>query len=344
MRGEHIRQFVRATFDEVPERSHGDELVFICPEPGCRDRSGNRSVNLSSGLTSCWVCNKGGPFVAWARRLGHVIDDEGMAVGALDADEIGAMLEKIDDVGTTAVASGYVPEVKLPRGFVAVSQEPQSAYAKLIAQMAVRKRLDLADLVEAGVGFTRESRRWEPFAIFPTFEWGRPVYYQGRTYVDTPGESTKQFPTREECPVSSKYWVYNIDEARARGGVLVVVESILNVLSLRRELRRRGITDPIVPIAVFKHKVSDPQYVKLTQLIRQAAARKHPVTEVCFIYDSDATATAFKDAEMFVNTIPVSVVEMPEGVDANDDAVEAVDRFLRRRPFSPLDRLQITLK
>ena len=91
--------------------------------------------------------------------------------------------------------------------------------------MAKRKHLDFDILANAGVGFTRDDPRWEPFAIFPVFEWGRPVYYQGRTYVDTPGESTKLFPHKGECPLSSRYWLYNIDtEYRSiRSNVYVIV-------------------------------------------------------------------------------------------------------------------------
>lgn len=340
-RADQIRDFVRTNFVEVPERSRGDEVVFVCPVPGCADRSGNRAVNVRTGLTSCWRCGKGGPFGPWLRRLGYTMPDED-APQAVDFDELGALIDDLSSVGRTEAVSGYVPSVELPSGFTRLEDEPDGVYTKLIARMAKRKRLSLDDLIQAGVGFTRKSRRWERFAIFPVFEWGRPVYYQGRTYTDTPGEPTKQFPTKEECPVSSRYWVYNIDEARAVGGVLVIVESILNVLSFKREMARRGLTG-IVPVAVFKHKVSQAQYAKLTQLIRQAGEQQHAIKEVCFIYDSDAIDSARKDAEMFVNLVPTSVVEMPEKVDVNDDAVEALDRFLKRSHVTLLDRLQINL-
>lgn len=336
-RADQIRTFIHEHLEEVPERSHGDEVVVVCPEPGCADRSGNRSINLRSGLTSCWRCGRGGPFVAWVRRLGYTFDGDDTPQ-AIELDELGDLVQAVDQVGAKVSPGGYVPEVRLPAGFTRVADEPDGVYARLIGRMAARKQLTLADLVEAGVGFTRESRRWERFAIFPVLEWGRPVYYQGRTYTDVPGEPTKQFPTREECPVSSRYWVYNLDQARERGGVLVVVESILNVLSFRREARRRGLADAVA-VAVFKHKVSQAQYAKLAQLIRQAGERGHPITEVCLIYDSDAIAAAWKDADLFINLVPTSVVEMPAGVDVNDDAAEAVDRFTRRRRASPLDHL-----
>ena len=107
------------------------------------------------------------------------------------------------------------------------------------------------------VGFTKDfASKWEPFAIFPGLEYDRIVYYQGRTYYDDPGMSTKRFPNRTEAPLSSKYWIYNIDALNGPGvRMAVVVESILNVLSLQKQFNLEGVTD-MVPVCVFKHLVS----------------------------------------------------------------------------------------
>jgi len=214
--------------------------------------------------------------------------------------------------------------------------------------MAERKGLTREEFYRAGVGFTRSSRRWEPFAIFPVFEWGRPVYYQGRTYVDRPGESTKQFPTREECPLSSRYWLYGLDEVVAQGGRVILVEAVLNVLSLRREIQRRGFTD-LTPSAVFKHKISNAQFDKLQRAAQRARQAGRPVTEWCVMYDGrtraevekdlpgDALAAARRDAALLYDGItPVSVVELPDRVDPNDNPELALDCLLAREPFQPV--------
>jgi hypothetical protein len=202
--------------------------------------------------------------------------------------------------------------------------------------MAERKNLGWKDMTKAGVGFTRTTPEWEPFAIFPVTEWNRTVYYQGRTYIDTPGQSTKKFPSKRVVPTGSSQWVYNIDKLRQGAHTAIVVESILNVLSLERELEHLGVTG-VVPIAIFKHKISSPQWEKIKGC-------RH-LKEVCLMFDDDALAEAQKTASTYVNHCKLTVVEMPKGVDANDDAQMAMKRFGRRVAYmAPVTRLEALAK
>jgi hypothetical protein len=321
-----VRQQVAQHFQVVAERCHGDEVTFICPEPGCGDNSGNRSVNAKTLTTNCWRCNKGGYFPAWAANLGYPVELEAAA-----APTMGELATLVDGLGELAArpAPGFTSGVNLPRGFTRLDDGRHRVYWTWVEAMARRKHLDVEDLAAAGVGFTSQDARWEPYAIFPVTEWGKTVYYQGRTYHDVPGESTKRFPNRQECPQSSRYWVYGIDELRAATKtVAIVVESILNVLSLRKELARRRITSA-TPVAVFKHSISGEQLTKL------AACRG--VAEVCMLYDEDALPAIYKECRRLANKVPVTYVKMPPGVDANDDVRLAVDLFLKRRRYSDLD-------
>lgn len=333
-------------FTVVHARTTSHEVAILCPQ--CGDQTGNRGVNVKTLATNCWRCGKGGGLLRWAAGLGTKIDLGDTTLPGVGVDELAGMLDALDRQHDVVLPSGYVPEVKLPEGFTRLEDEPDCAHTRLILKMAARKGLTREDFYRAGVGFTRHSRRWEPFAIFPVFEWGRPVYYQGRTYVDRPGESTKQFPTREECPLSSRYWLYGLDEIGAQGGCVVLVEAILNVLSLRRELLRRGLTG-IVPAAVFKHKISNFQFDKLTQVARRAAQAGHPVAEWSLMYDGrtraevekdlpgDALQSARRDAALlYTGMTPVSVVELPDRVDPNDHPGLALDCLLARQPFNPL--------
>ena len=193
--------------------------------------------------------------------------------------------------------------------------------------MARRKNLDLEDFMAARVGLALSNYRWAPYAIFPIFEWGKVVYYQGRTMIDMPGEPTKLFPSRSEYPRGSRYWIYGVDDLRALGGRVVVVESILNKLSLDKELARRGITEFVV-VACFKHKLSSEQLVKL-QRIRN-------ILEIVLLYDADATDAANAEALRIRPKFPlVTVAKMPKG-DANDNAPLAVNQILLRAKPNPL--------
>lgn len=324
MKGAALKQAVANLFGIVKERSTNDELVFVCPEPGCGDRSGNRSVNLKNGRTNCWRCNKGGDFVKWVRHLGYKVD--GNVVQEVSADVLARTLEK----GEAAPLSAPVYAlIRLPEGFTRCSDAPNSVYTRHIATMAQRKHLTLEDFIEAGVGFTRKGA-WEPFAIFPVVERGRTVYYQGRTYIDEPGEKTKKFPSRHECPVSSKFWVYNIDAvASPEVKIVVAVESILNCLSLKRKFRELGIVDT-VPVCVFKHALSREQARKLQKY--------RNIEELVLLFDRDAIKESWEDASDQNFFKSVSVAEMPfvlgqKKLDPNDDVDLALEALASRRPF-----------
>src|SRR5690606_30144754 len=191
--------------------------------------------------------------------------------------------------------------------------------------------------IDAGAGFTREHPKWEPFCIFPVFEWGKVVYYQGRTYRDPKPDpetgkkpSTKQFPTKHEIPLGSRYWVYDIDRLRAPAAkVGIVVESMFNVYSLKNELQ----TDEVVPVAIFKHKISPEQQAKLL------TARG--IKEICLMFDPDAIGAAWDSCRKLTNVIKVTVAPpLPKGIDPNDDAKAAVKTFEQRKPFSSINSLE----
>jgi len=325
--GRHLLAEIHSHFRVVPDRSTKDEITIVCPQPGCKDTTGNRTISLKSGLTNCWRCNVGGHFVSWAKKLGVTIvleeNEEAIAPSALEE-----LTTSIETQPGPYIQS--TPEVRLPEGFTFLSEAPDSPYTRFITKMAKRKNLSLEAFIEAGVGFTRTSPSWEPFAIFPVHEWQKTVYYQGRTYVDTPGESTKKFPSKGEVKFGASCWVYNLDEARSkRAATIIVVESILNVLSLRIELAKRGILG-VVPVAVFKHSISPMQERKILTI--------RSVKEVCIMYDADASESAVSERRKFQNRCKFSVASIPQTEsgstqDANDNVELAVDCFLERKKF-----------
>lgn len=332
MKGPRLKAEVQSLFEVVPGRSSTDELVFVCPVPGCGDTSGNRSVNLKTGQTNCWRCGKGGPFVKWARKLGYEINDEGVAFSLTEAEELLNRFENSRHEVLIPMSSG----IRLPKGFTAVKDDPRSVYYKFIEKMAIKKNLEQADMIKAGVGFTRDDPYWEPFAIFPVLEWGRVVYYQGRMYSPKPGESSKKFPSKKIVPLGSRYWVYNIDRVRdTQARVVIVAESILNVLSLEKKIKELGLKK-VVPVAVFKHKLSAPQIGKLLAC--------SSVQEFCLMFDSDATAESWKSAETLINKRKVTVAAIPvvdgrKTNDPNDDVDLAMECFERRKVYTPANSI-----
>lgn len=325
---------IEHTFEMAPTRHRGSELYFKCPEPGCNDKSGHRAVNLDNGKTSCFICHKDGDFFRWARRLGYHFS------ASSEDGPLARELIKVEPIKPKLLLPGIVA-VPLPRGFTLLSEEPTSVYTKFITRMAKRKNLTYEDFVEAGVGFTRDDPKWEEYAIFPVVEYGTVVYYQGRLYSKgDPERGTKLFPSRTDIPYGSKYWVYNFDELNeTKASTALVVESILNVLSLKWKLRELGRTD-VVPVCVFKHSISKEQTVKLS--------RMRNLKEVCLLWDRDATGRAWDGARFLTSRFNVSVAEMPERpgertLDANDDVEAAIEAFDNRKTYTPYNAVQHTL-
>lgn len=327
MIGPLLKREIESTFTVVHSKSTPEELVFICPE--CGDKSGNRSVNLKTSKTFCWRCNKGksgkGHFIAWARSNGYTFDtDDGFSSTPVD------QLLFAEEEKSSVIP--VLQEIDLPSGFTPIARTPKSIYTKLITKMARKKHLDYEDFVEAGVGYSPDDPYWEAYAIFPVREYKLTCYYQGRTYVDIPGETTKRFPSRKFIKWGASYWVYNIDEVRERQPeIVVVVESILNVLSLRKKLRQLGWDKTVVPVCVFKHSISQVQALKLF--------RCKGIREFCLLFDHDAIDATWKSVSYLTNKLSVTVAEMPlkdgnKKLDPNDDVDAAIEAIERRKLYT----------
>ena len=324
----YLRRLLVQHFDVIQERTNDIEVVIICPEDGCPDKSGNRSINLQTGFTNCWRCKKGGHVISFLRRHDIEVDTESL-------EEIVASnpLEDLEKSLEEPVAQKTV-SIDLPEGFTPIASEPDCIYSRLIGQMAQRKHLYLQDFIDAGAGFTRMGE-WEPFCIFPVWEMNKLVYYQGRTYAERfEGGSTKRFPNKKDVPVGAGNWVYGYDRIiKPDVQVVIIVESILNVLSLRWKLKCEKVKH-VEPVAVFKHAISK---VQLTKLFASSAK------EFCIMYDGDATVDAWEEAQKLSGNRLATVATMPVGIDANDDSTLAFERYLKRAKYTPGNALMDSL-
>lgn len=323
---QQLKHLLELHFDFVPERSFKEELCIICPE-GCGDRTGNRFFNLKTNFTNCWRCGSSStaPKIAllWLKHQGIEVD----AVELVTPIELTPVDQFAENQQATAES---ISAVQLPAGFTRLDSQPNSCYVEFIEAMAKRKNLELEDFVQAGVGFTKEGS-WEPFAIFPVVELNRTVYYQGRTYsLDTEGSKTKKFPGHWEVALGASNWLYNFNEiVKPDTEKVVIVESILNVLSWEKEMRRQGVTG-IKAACVFKHAISPPQMRKLLA---------SPAKEFVIIYDDDAIRSAWAECAKLNCNRRSTVVRMPKKVDVNDNALLAWERFQERKGHSPLNAL-----
>lgn len=310
MSPDRLKIEVSSNFQVVKERSTNDELMILCPVPGCGDQTGNRSVNLKTQKTHCWRCGRKQPshIKSLFRLMGIELEDSGI----LEPDELRAILSEKPNKAMTPIQ-----EVPLPEGFVPLSENRKSCYWRFCQNMAERKHLTIEDFEEAGAGFTREGE-WEPFCIFPVREGPRLVYYQGRTYSDEGFDKTKKFPSKKVVPYGASYWVYGLDALRTPSlELVIVVESILNYLSIKKRLRDEDLLESVMPICVFTHYVTRSQVLKMLRY-------KH-VKEWCLLFDSDSTHLAEETALNLGSIMPITVASMPHGINADGSPRETND-------------------
>jgi hypothetical protein len=314
-----LRHEIASSFTVVKDRSTDDEICILCPVPGCEDKSGNRHINVKTLYTHCWRCGPKQP--RHVKSLFQLVGLDFNDDHVLDPAELREMLR-----GTTKWVRTPVQNLALPEGFTLLSRDRRSCYWKFCAEMAERKNLSIEDLEEAQAGFTREGD-WEPYCIFPVIEEPRIVYYQGRLYSDDGADRTKKFPSKKVVQYGMSYWVYNLDALETKTATLgVAVESILNVLSLRKRLKELDLDKEIIPVCVFTHRISRSQVAKMM--------RYPHIKEWCFLFDSDSTELANETAKNLSALLPTSVAEMPQGRypdgtlrktnDANDDVDAAL--------------------
>src|ERR1700690_3430711 len=103
-----IRTLVEANFEVVPGRSNEQEITILCGL--CRDSSGNRGINLTTGLTNCWRCGVGGTLKSYAARVGIELDLSGETTSAT-LEELEESLEALDAKGPST-GQDLVTEVK----------------------------------------------------------------------------------------------------------------------------------------------------------------------------------------------------------------------------------------
>jgi hypothetical protein len=343
---ERLKQLLQEKFTEVPDRHRGDEFCIICPDCG-DDRSGHRSINLRTGLTNCFLCNRGGHIDSWLKKHGVEPDDDfGVNEGRHDWT---LAIEKLVYGQRRRVSYGSA-DPKLPKGFTPLAQErlprgrKPNIYYTLIAAMAERKRLDVDDFIEAGAGYTMDDAKWEPYCIFPVIEWDTARYYQGRTYCDEPDRPTKRFPGKTLFPEGSVGHLYGYDDVRLPGTrCVVLVESILNALSLKKKFRQQGVQGT-VPACCWQRSVSHGQWITLLK-------QQGHIEEVCIFFDHDATAKAWDAADKalkrYCPRFRVSIAEMPptcgHTTDPNDDIDTAFQAFTARKRFSKLGHAGVLL-
>ena len=217
-------------------------------------------------------------------------------------------------------------DVRLPKEFDLLDDDlAGDAHTKrmVLAYLAGRglpKKL----LARAQVGYCETGKFWG-YIIFPVFDNGEVVYWQGRRF--------KNRDPKFWNPASSKKTeiVFNLHTGM-RPKRIVLVESVINALTLETE--RKPTVSAI--FALLGQNLSDIQMHKILVWERH-------VEEIVIALDSDAWKSAVEIADKLYGSVPsVKLAKIPEGEDVNSvGRMAAWEAIFEAIPYHRENRIDI---
>jgi len=212
--------------------SHGGEQINVkCPYCHKRglspDGSGHLGINTRINKAHCVKCGWGhGNASAWLERF-----DVHLAVTFRDVIRETDDLKKVFETKKAQFDSSTVP---LPKEFKPISRNQEDFFTKSLKDKGVSKDLTMRN----GIGFC-DNGKYDGYVIFPFFEEGESVYFQGRAaYPDLLSNSkTKKKNPDSKNGIGKNSWLYGIDKAK-RGCKIVLVEGTLDQIPSQDHLDR----------------------------------------------------------------------------------------------------------
>ncbi len=181
------------------------------------------------------------------------------------------------------------------------------------------KHLSLDEMIEEKLGYC-SSGPLTGYVIFPFFEDGKLVYWQGRGATPSlryDKRKRKYNPSKEVAPMGKNFWFYGLQHA-VPDGFAILCEGPLDQISLNG-FAKRHYGEEAYALSVQGHTISFPspgrhplnsQLGKLFQLKPQS---------VCVLYDADVR----EQSQALVDLLQVAGFNafagtLPEGKDPND--------------------------
>ena len=207
------------------EATQKDQMVLTCPTCGKK----KLAVHLERKAWHCWTCERYGFYDQQSRKR-QIVQGAG---GLLDLVQFleGWPREKAAEylIETTGVKSAGISSLPFSLGRAEQSREPMMnppeislpEFARAIdgdLPYMVKRKISMEDVRAFGI-FHCVAGRYAGRMIFPVFEEGKLVYFQGRAMwaeQDRPGERyTKALnPPRMEGSAVSSDVLFNLDVAR----------------------------------------------------------------------------------------------------------------------------------
>jgi len=210
----------------------GEQINVRCPYCHRRgmsaDESGHLGINVRINKAHCVKCGWGhGNASAWLEKFDvHLTISVGDIITEIND------LRRVFEVKKVAFDSSITP---LPRGFEPIMLDSDDDD---FTRSLVNKGLSRELMVKNKIGFC-DSGKYEGYVIFPFFEEGDEVYFQGRAaypeLLDSP--KTKKKNPDSKNGMGKNSWLYGIDGATKRCRI-VLTEGTLDQISTQDHLDR----------------------------------------------------------------------------------------------------------
>ena len=294
---------VRNLFDEIMETSEGFRACCV----RCDDTKFKLYFNEEKNVGCCfhegcaWSPSRGG---VSARRLISYVT--GQSQFSWEKSKVIEMAEDAD--------------VSLPKEFTLIKDLPEALRETLWAY-AESRGLRRSTLTKMEVGYCETGRQWG-YIIFPVFENGEVVYWQGRRF--------KKREPKFYNPRSSRKsdLVYELSDTRQPTGA-VIVESIINAMTLHRN------KEPFNQWAIFSimgKSLSDAQQDKILNYEKY-------LNTIVVALDGDAWRETVEIGAKLDGCVPVvRIAKLPDDKDINSlgwekawTTILAGDKYSRKR-------------
>lgn len=212
-------------FTSVWLAAGGSEIMVTCPYCHYRgmspDKSGHLALNFEKGMAHCVKCDWG------HRNLRAWLKDQKFE-GQLPLPTRDSLFKKsLPKPQFPALQVASLPPFTSPIGF-----NEQGVYAESLRKKKILPEEWVSERVCKCV-----SGRYEGYVIFPFYENGTLVYWQGRSADPSiPAWRRKQNP--EELTLGKSSWLYGYEPSLPKKGVVVLVEGTLDKISTQRVLRK----------------------------------------------------------------------------------------------------------
>lgn len=159
----------------------GNEYLFRCPTPDCKQNKQKLSINIDKNVFKCWICDlKGNNIKRLVRRYGSFLQRQmwNQISGEVD------LSVSLDSFFTTEKEIKEEPVIQLPKEFISLANKNLPLSSLEARRYLSERGISKQDILKWKIGYCK-SGDYANRIIIPSFNKdGNVNYFVARTYVD----------------------------------------------------------------------------------------------------------------------------------------------------------------